>query len=135
MKVLVERDVFNRNWTQGKLYVDGAFVCYTLEDVDRFLETGTELKVKGSTAIPRGEYTLVIDKSVRFGKDMPHILDVPYFTGIRIHSGNTAADTEGCLLVGMERSETGIITNSRMAFATLMKLLTNTKETIEIEVV
>jgi hypothetical protein len=100
--------------TIGKLYVDGVDTCYTLEDIVR--PDGE--KVYGETAIPAGRYRVVITFSNRFRRDLPLLLDVPNFEGIRIHPGNTAADTHGCILVGMERSG-DTITHSRVAFAGL----------------
>ena len=124
MNITVERDVFNKDWTQGRLYVNDAFLCYTLEDTDRFLEAGSkEDKVKGSTAIPRGVYKLTLSMSNRFKKTLPEVLNVPYFTGIRIHAGNTKDDTDGCILVGLHRTEDGVVTQSQMALGILMKLL------------
>ena len=98
--------------TMGKLFIDGVFECYTLEDVVR-LE-----KVDGDTAIPYGEYDVVITFSNRFQRDMPLLIGVPNFSGIRIHSGNTTEDTSGCLLVGTGRDTTAI-SNSRLAFDAL----------------
>jgi hypothetical protein len=123
MKVKVVRDVFSKDWTQSKIYVDDVFVCYGLEDRDRALEVLTEAKVYGKTAIPRGNYKTVISMSNRFKKLLPELLNVPHFTGIRIHSGNTVEDTEGCILVGTERTEDGKVLNSRVAFTALFKML------------
>jgi hypothetical protein len=72
--------------------------------------------VIGKTAIPTGEYKVIIDASVRFKQDMPHILDVPNFTGVRIHSGNTSAHTEGCILLGTTWSGGDFIGNSKSAY-------------------
>ena len=88
--------------TVGEMYCGDRFLCFILEDKRRELKTAAD-KVKGKTAIPEGRYPLVIDFSQRFQKTMPHILAVPYFEGIRIHPGNTAADTEGCPLTGKAR--------------------------------
>jgi len=110
----------------GRLFIDEHFECYTLEDVER----GT--KVLGKTAIPRGTYTVILDYSNRFKRIMPHILEVPGFTGIRIHPGNTAEDTEGCILVGSAKGE-GVIFNSRIAFNRLlakMEMAESLSETI-----
>jgi hypothetical protein len=93
------------------MYVDGVYECYTLEDVVR---NGT--KVLGKTAIPIGEYKLIVDASARFKQDMPHILDVPDFTGVRIHSGNTSADTDGCILLGSTWAGKDFIGNSKIAY-------------------
>lgn len=86
----------------GNLDVDGSYVCHTLEDVVRSLGPKGEGKIFGRTAIPAGRYTLTSDHSQRFGNDMLHILDVDFFTGIRIHSGLTDQNTEGCVLTGYE---------------------------------
>lgn len=86
-------------FTEGRLYVDGKFECFTLEDEDRELENGG-VKVYGKTAIPRGRYEIVITSSTRFGRDMILLLGVQQFTGIRMHSGNDSEDTDGCPLVG-----------------------------------
>jgi len=111
MLIEVKRFEFKETHTVGKLYIGGVYECFTLEDVVR---NGT--KVLGKTAIPIGEYKLIIDASVRFKQDMPHILDVPNFTGVRIHSGNTSAHTEGCILVGTSWNGGDFIGNSKIAY-------------------
>ena len=111
MLIEVKRFEFKDTYTVGKMYIDGVYECYTLEDVVR---NGT--KVIGKTAIPTGEYKVIIDASVRFKQDMPHILNVPNFTGVRIHSGNTSAHTEGCILVGTTWAGKDFIGNSRTAY-------------------
>lgn len=121
MKLLLERDQRGQLRTFGKLYVDGVFACETLEDRDRLLETaGCKAKVPAQTAIPRGVYPVVVNMSPRFKKRLPLLVDVPCFTGVRIHSGNTEADTEGCILVGTARGSDRVL-NSRKAFAALME--------------
>lgn len=122
MKILVQRDIFTDKSTTSKVYVDDKFFCYGLEDVDRKLECNPECKVYGETAIPRGEYKVIIDFSQRFQKLMPRVLDVPGFTGVRIHPGNTQADTHGCLLVGTGRGA-DVVTNSRAAYGKLLDLI------------
>lgn len=117
MKLQVERGASGTTSTIGKLYVDGVFFAYTLEDVDRQLESGGT-KIKGQTAIPKGSYKVVIDFSNRFQKQMMHVLDVPQFEGIRIHAGNTDKDTEGCILLGKVRSDNAVF-NSRDTVAAL----------------
>lgn len=83
--------------TMGILLIDGVFTCWTLEDVVR------EVKIPGETAIPAGRYDVRLSLSQRFQKVLPEVLAVPGFTGIRIHAGNTQADTHGCVLVGRVR--------------------------------
>ncbi len=80
--------------------MDGFPFCDTLEDPVRELGPNGEGKVYGQTAIPAGTYKVAITWSVKFQKHMLAVLDVPFFTGIRIHSGNDAGDTLGCILVG-----------------------------------
>lgn len=81
----------------GELYIDGSLFCYTLEDVER------TVKVAGKTCIPTGTYFVIVDYSSHFQKELPHILNVPNFEGIRIHGGNTDADTFGCILIGTNK--------------------------------
>jgi len=111
MLIEVKRFEFKDTHTVGKMYVDGIYECYTLEDAVR---NGT--KVIGKTAIPIGTYKLIIDASTRFKQDMPHILDVPDFTGVRIHAGNTSADTDGCILLGSTWAGKDFIGNSKIAY-------------------
>lgn len=96
----IVRKEFTDKSTIGSLYMHDFWLCYTLEDVVR----PKDIKVPGATAIPEGEYPLIIDMSARFRRPMPHILNVPNFTGIRIHKGNTDKDTAGCPLVAMRKS-------------------------------
>lgn len=93
--------------TFGKWFVDGVYLAETLEDTDRDLESGG-VKVPGKTAIPRGRYHMRLSISSRFRKVMPEIFTVPGFTGVRVHGGNTEANTEGCPLLGSVREATRI---------------------------
>lgn len=102
MDLLLQRLPSDEHRTHGDLYVDGQWLCYTLEDVVR------EVKIKGKTAIPAGRYRVTLENSPRFGPNTLTVRDVPGFTGVRIHGGNTERDTEGCPLVGLERTDTGI---------------------------
>lgn len=127
MKLLLQRVAKKDTYTIGKLSIDGRYFCDTLEDKvrlkpDMTLSQMRRIKVQAETAIPAGEYQVVIDESARFGKRMPRLLHVPCFEGIRIHSGNTDKDTEGCILVGTN-SEKGKVLRSRAAFDKLMKIL------------
>lgn len=116
--------------TIGELYVDGVFECYTLEDEERKLGE----KVYGRTAIPCGTYKVIIDRSERFQCNMPHVLDVPGFAGVRIHAGNTDADTLGCILVGQEKGRE-YIGKSRAAYDKLFKKLSESKSTVNLTIV
>lgn len=98
----------------GELLIDGIFECFTLEDVER------EVKIKGETAIPKGTYKVIINESNRFKRLLPLLLNVPNFEGVRIHSGNSNHDTEGCILVGQTRNK-NYIGQSRKAFEKLFK--------------
>lgn len=108
-KVEVKRIFMGSEYTIGKLYIDGAYFCDTLEDTVR-----TGEKVYGKTAIPAGTYKVKMTWSPRFKRYLPELLNVPNFSGVRIHSGNTATDTEGCLLLGLNKVK-GRILNSKDA--------------------
>jgi hypothetical protein len=99
MKIVVKRNQFLQGCTLGIMDIDGVRMGYTCEDVDRHLEQGGT-KIPGKTAIPRGTYPVIMSFSNRFQKALPELLDVALFDKIRIHGGNSAADTEGCILLG-----------------------------------
>lgn len=114
--------------TIGELRINDIFECFTLEDVER------DVKVQNETAIPKGTYDVIISQSNRFKRELPLLLNVKNFAGVRIHSGNTNHHTEGCILVGTTRGK-DFIGNSRIAFNRLfskMKLATG-KITLIIE--
>jgi hypothetical protein len=112
MELQVIRKEFTQQSTIGELSVDGKFECYTLEDMVR------PVKVTGMTAIPAGDYEVVVTFSARFQRPMPLLLDVPGYDGVRIHTGNTDHDTEGCILVGQIKGK-DMIQASRAAFEAL----------------
>lgn len=119
MKMLLQREALSENSTAGRLFVEGAFECYTLEDTMREEphKPVSEWKIKGRTAIPTGNYRVTLAPSAkRGGRIMPLLLAVPGFVGIQIHSGNTAEDTEGCILVGSWRDNADTIRGSRAAY-------------------
>ena len=138
MRIELVRIAFKSTYTIGKLYVDGKYFCDVLEDVDRGLDSSMteseilEKKVKGQTAIPTGHYVINITYSPKYKRMMPLLLDVKGFSGIRIHSGNTAKDTEGCLLVGKNK-QVGKVLESRDTYQRLFKMMEGQKDiTIDI---
>lgn len=126
MKIKLKRTFKGAEYTIGKLYLNDEYFCDTLEDVVR----PEGRKIAGKTAIPTGEYKVVLTESKRFKKLLPLLINVPNFTGVRIHSGNTHHDTEGCILVG-ENKVKGRVINSRATMNRLMAQLTG-DDTIEI---
>lgn len=113
------RKWFTEKSTIGKLFIDGHFKCYVLEDPVR------DEKIKHITAIPHGTYEVIISYSNKFKKYLPLLLNVPNYRGIRIHPGNVPEDTSGCLLPGMERDENNPdrIFYSRKAFQDVLEIL------------
>jgi len=95
------RRFFTVKATEGDLTVDGLRECITLEDHSPWSNAGA-VKVPGRTCIPPGRYRIVLVDSQRFGPDTLSLVGVPGFTAIRIHAGNTSAQTEGCILVGQD---------------------------------
>ncbi len=123
MNLLSERTWYTDKSSIGSLSIENIYECLTLEDTDRFLEKGG-LKIPKRTAIPRGRYRIIVDWSERFQRPMPHILDVPQFTGIRFHILNTADETEGCIGVAQKRG-IDVIYGSAPAFNVLFKKIFN----------
>lgn len=139
LELLLDRKYKNETYTIGNLYVDGEWFCNTLEDKDRglsqtmSLEEIKETKVYGETAIPTGRYEVRMDivspkyNGVKWYKDnfggrMPRLESVKGFAGILIHSGNTALDSNGCILVGMNKAK-GKVLDSRATFQKLWNML------------
>jgi hypothetical protein len=138
MDMLLERLQLDADVTIGQLIVDGAFECWILEDPVREVagQPVSAWKVYAQTAIPRGTYKVDITPSARFKRDLPLLLDVPGFSGIRIHPGNTVAHTEGCLLPGTDRHGKSV-GRSVLAFDALFARLRQAKakgEAIRIEI-
>ncbi len=113
--------------TMGCLFVDQRFACFTLEDEIR------EAKIPGETCSPAGRYRIALTMSERFKTVLPLLLAVSQFDGIRIHAGNTHADTAGCILVGKERREAGLL-QSRVALENLLTQLRTADGDIWIEI-
>jgi hypothetical protein len=119
MQIEINRRYMSEKATFGDLSIDGEFCCLTLEDLVRDLGPDGQGKVFGETAIPAGTYEVVVNKSPKFGRDLPRLLNVPGFTGILIHKGNRSADTHGCILVGMTISGPDLLLRSTEAFNNL----------------
>lgn len=120
----LRRQYLSAEATIGTLEVtrgsDVLFRCFTLEDF--FRADGS--KVFGRTAIPNGTYEVTVNHSPRFGVDMPLLLQVPGFEGVRIHPGNEAGDTEGCILVGTSMIESPpALVDSARAYSALLVVL------------
>ena len=140
MRLTLKRIANRKDYCIGKLYINGKYFCDTLEDRDRGLDDSMseeeikQIKIKGETAIPTGIYTILLTYSPKYKKVMPLINNVKGYSGIRIHSGNSSKDTEGCLLVG-KNTVVGRLTDSRNTFNALFKRLQqkgSNKITIEI---
>jgi len=121
VELTVVREPSKNGCTLGEMSVDGIHECWTCEDEIR------EVKIPGKTAIPQGRYRVVLTQSQRFKKVLPELLNVPGFSGVRIHSGNTSEDTEGCILVGEEKGSDRVL-RSREAMLELMAMLSGVME-------
>ena len=139
MRLTLIRIANRPSYCIGKLYIDGVYFSDVIEDTDRGLDDSMhendilKLKVKGETAIPTGIYTITITYSPKYKKMMPLINNVKGYSGIRIHSGNTAKDTEGCLIVGKNK-EVGKVLDSRVTYNALFKRLQQAKDKIIIDI-
>jgi len=126
MKITIERKYKKENYTIGKLYIDGVPFCDTLEDKDRNLDSSMSLedilakKVSGETAIPYGTYEAEINYSPKFKRDLLLIKDVKGFEGIRVHAGNFASNSLGCVLCG-KNTHVGMLSESKKTLETFMK--------------
>lgn len=151
MKILLKRIAKKATYTIGKIYVDGQYVCDCIEDKDRglkqsmTLEQINKLKVFGQTAIPTGEYKVTLNvispkysKSTWYkqnanGARVPRILNVKGFDGVLIHTGNTAADSQGCVIVGVN-DKVGIVSKSKETFKKLYQILQSSKDDITLTI-
>lgn len=149
IKLILNRIAKKDHYTIGKLYVNGTFVCNTLEDKDRGLTQSMSLdeikskKVYGETAIPSGTYKVDMNTvSSRFkdrswakpyGGKLPRLVDVPGYQGVLIHVGNTDADSLGCVLTG-KNDVVGKVTNSVTYFKKLMSELLKDPNNITITI-
>ena len=149
MEILVKRIAKKSKYTIGKMYIDGQYICDTLEDTDRGLNQNMSLeeiknkKVYGETAVPTGTYKVDMNTvspkfksrtwAKPYGGKLPRLVLVPGYDGVLIHPGNKAKDTLGCILVG-ENKAVGQVLNSQVTFKKIMSILTKgTNITITIE--
>lgn len=141
MKLTLKRIALRPTYTIGKLYIDDVYFCDAIEDTVRDLNKNGkfdngEKKVHSKTAIPYGIYEIKWTYSPRFKKYTPQLMNVPSFEGIRIHAGNTSADTEGCLILGKNK-QVGKVLNSRATinkfYPIIKNACSNGKVTIEIK--
>jgi hypothetical protein len=130
MELKLIRETKTNDSTIGKLYINEIYHCYALEDKER------EVKIQNVTAIPKGRYEVIVNFSNRFQQQMPLLLNVPNFVGVRIHWGNYSKDTEGCILLGTTKA-VNMIGNSRTAYAKFMSIINKVskKEKIFITIV
>ncbi len=126
MKINIYRHTFNTDGDRniiGDLFINDVFFCHTLEDEKR----AEGVKVYGKTAIPSGTYNVKVTYSPTFKRNMPLLLDVPMFKGIRIHGGNDSSDTLGCVLVAFK-------TDFKRIWSTAEKTLTQKLQQAEGEI-
>ena len=139
MKLTLQRIIKEDDHTTGALFIDGKYFCDTMEDKDRglqqYMNPGeiANIKVAKETAIPYGKYKVNVTYSPTFKKNLPQIMNVPGFTGVRIHSGNTASDSQGCVLVGEKNGPGTAVLNSRKTMDTLMTMMKNDND-VELEI-
>lgn len=127
MEMNLTRQIKQPSCTLGDLEIDGKWFCNTLEPKERYLDAAhPRRKVKGYTAIPEGRYPVVITWSPRLKAWLPLLLHVPLFSGVRIHAGNTATDTSGCILVGRRHHESMLV-DSRVTLDKLKQAIVEAK--------
>lgn len=152
MELLLKRIARRETYTIGHLYIDGKYFCDTIEDKDRGLTQSMPQAViratkrKGVTAIPTGLYRITMDvRSPKFSQKryernygfcdgyLPRLINVPGYEGVLIHIGNTAKDTDGCILVG-KNTKVGKVLESRATFVKLYEKMKNAKGMIYITI-
>lgn len=128
MEITLTRIARHKTYTIGRLAIDGEYICDTLEPTWRDIGWGRPgRKIAGKTAIPEGRYPVVVTFSPRFRRWLPLLLHVPLFEGIRIHAGNTADDTAGCILPGLNKKK-GRVIDSRIWEHRIVRRLANRPE-------
>lgn len=132
MHIRLKRKPSLPHCTIGDLYIDDEWFCVTLEDPVRQIPDVSvdKWKIPGDTAIPLGSYMVVINDSPKFGRPLPMLINVPGFSGVRIHPGNTSEDTEGCILIGKEAQGESIL-ESRAAFGPLYERIREALDSLD----
>lgn len=133
IQLKVVRDIFTEKNTLGKLYVNDKFFAFTCEDKFRNIRGDAKKKVQNATAIDNGTYKVILSQSPRFKRILPELLDVPCFTKIRLHGGNTHLDTEGCILVGAKSNNVDRIWDCKAKVDELVKIIGSNECWITIE--
>lgn len=137
MELSLNRFFKGELYTISHLCVDGEYFCDTIEDTVRVLGEHGEGKIPDKTAIPAGTYKITLAYSPKFKRIMPLLLNVPFFQGILIHTGNTQDDSSGCIIVG-ENKVKGKVINSQITFNKLYPILKkayDNRETIQITII
>lgn len=137
MNLILKREYFGDTFTVGKLYKDDQYIGYTLEDKVREVagEPVETWKQFGNTAIPAGTYNVSITMSNRFKMKLPLLHDVPGFEGVRIHTGNSSKDTEGCILVGsIWDGKSDWVGGSKTAFSPLLAMIEESTTPVTIKI-
>lgn len=125
MKLTLIRTSLQEGFTTGILYVEEKMICHTLEPQRRNLSA--ERKVHGKTAIPEGTYRIELKESPKFKRVMPYLMNVPHFSGIMIHWGNSVKDTLGCILVG-DRADYDTLKCSRITIVCSCTMVLHSSE-------
>ena len=126
-KIVINRIFKGEKYTIGKLFVDGVYVCDTIEDKVR----ADGVKVYGQTAIPSGVYNGDVYFSKKFGYKVVRIFDVPMFEGIYMHKGNTEKDSLGCIIVGYNNKK-GWVSNPTIAMNKIIEKIGADKFTVKV---
>jgi hypothetical protein len=133
LKIVIERFAFKQDYTIGNIFINGTQICNSLEDTVRELGKHGEGKILEKTAIPAGKYKMMLTFWPKYQIWTPSLFNVPFFEGIRIHSGNNAEQTHGCILTG-RNTVVGKLTESWSCFSELMTFLEKGKW-YEIEII
>lgn len=143
MILKLERRYLGPEYTIGSLFINNEYFCDTIEDTvrdynkDGDLEDAGETKIWGKTAIPYGRYVVDLTMSPKFRRLLPLVQNVRHFEGIRIHRGNTAGDSAGCILPGENKKKGQVIKSTKWEMAIIEKILTAIKanEYVMLEIV